>query len=148
MRAGVAAARAIGTRVASCARSSPGTLSFGGAARVDPGGINASALCVARFGCRGWCWGRRRARAGHGPWRGHRLGLGLLPLRCLLLGGLALDLLPVWSEHHNHVPAVLLGLGLDEPEFLDVVRQLLQEPEPELGPGLLAPAEHDRHLDL
>ena len=51
-------------------------------------------------------------------------------------------------DNHDHVAAVLLGLGFDEAEFLDVAGQALQQPEPEFGPGLLASPEHDRHLDL
>jgi hypothetical protein len=54
----------------------------------------------------------------------------------------------VRADDHDHVPTVLLGLRLDEAELLHVVGQLLQQPETELGPGLLTTAEHDRHLDL
>jgi len=51
-------------------------------------------------------------------------------------------------DHHDHVPAVLLRLGLDETQFLDVAGEPLQELVAKLRPGLLASAEHDRHLDL
>ena len=51
-------------------------------------------------------------------------------------------------DDHGHVPAVLLGRGFDKAEVLDVTGEALQQPEPEFGPGLLTPAEHDRHLDL
>ena len=64
---------------------------------------------------------------------GFRLGLGLLLVR---------------AEHHDHVAAVLLRRGLDEPELLDVAGKPLQQPEPELGSVLLATTEHDRDLDL
>src|SRR5215471_3735973 len=62
--------------------------------------------------------------------------------------GLGLALPAVRADNHDHVAAVLLRLGLDEAEFLDVGGEALQQPEPELGPGLLASPEHDRHLDL
>src|SRR5256885_17061095 len=61
---------------------------------------------------------------------------------------LSLTLPAMRPDNHDHVATILLGLGLDEAEFLDVRRQALQQPEPELGPGLLASPEHDRHLDL
>ena len=54
----------------------------------------------------------------------------------------------VRRHHHDHVAAVLLRRGLDEAQLLDVVGQPLQQPEPELRPGLLATAEHDRDLDF
>jgi hypothetical protein len=54
----------------------------------------------------------------------------------------------VRTDHHDHVPAVLLGLRFDEAKFLDVPRKALQQLVAELRPGLLATAEHDRHLDL
>jgi hypothetical protein len=40
------------------------------------------------------------------------------------------------------------GRRLHEAELLDVLAQPLQQPEPQLGAGLLAAAEHDRDLDL
>ena len=52
------------------------------------------------------------------------------------------------TDHHDHVPAVLLGLRLDKAQFLDVTGKSLQELVAKLRPGLLASAEHDRHLDL
>src|SRR5262249_24614365 len=61
---------------------------------------------------------------------------------------LGLALPAVRPDDHDHVAAVLLGLGLDEAKFLDVCSEALKQPEPELGPGLLASPEHDRHLDL
>src|SRR5579872_2491588 len=61
---------------------------------------------------------------------------------------LGFALLLVRSDHHDHVPPVLLGQGLDEAEFLDVRRQALKQAAAEFWPRLLAPAEHDRHLDL
>ena len=67
------------------------------------------------------------------------LGLGL---------GLGLGLLLGRAEHHDHVAAVLLGVALDEAQLADVLGQPLQQPVAQLGAGLLAPAEHDRHLDL
>src|SRR5437763_12694881 len=65
------------------------------------------------------------------------------------LGGLGLRLhVLVRGQHHDHVAAVLLGRRLHEAELGDVVGKLLQQPEAELRPGLLAAAEHDRDLDL
>jgi hypothetical protein len=37
-------------------------------------------------------------------------------------------------NYHDHIPAVLLRLGLDETQFLDIAGQSLQQPEPEFGP--------------
>src|SRR5829696_9090391 len=71
------------------------------------------------------------------------LGLG----RRLARGAHDLGVLVRGHDHH-HVAAVLLGRGLHEAELLDVVGQSLQQPEAELRPGLLAPAEHDGDLDL
>src|SRR5215207_5765093 len=59
-----------------------------------------------------------------------------------------LGLLLVRSEHHDHVPAVLTRRRLDEAELADVLGQPLQEPEPQLGAGLLASAAHAGDLDL
>jgi len=61
---------------------------------------------------------------------------------------LRLCLLAQRSDHHDHVPAVLLRLRLDEAEFLDVAGQPLEQLVPELRSRLLATAEHDRYLDL
>src|SRR6478735_7689161 len=73
----------------------------------------------------------------------------------LLLGGaggvgvdLGVGLLLVRADDHGHVAPVLLGRGLDEAELLDVLGQLLQQAEAQLGTVLLAAAEHDRDLDL
>ncbi len=75
------------------------------------------------------------------------LGVGALSwLGTLRPGGISLP--AVRADDHGHVAAVLLGRGLDETKLLDIPRQTLQQPEPELGPGLLASAEHDGHLDL
>jgi len=54
----------------------------------------------------------------------------------------------VRADHHDHVPAILLGLRLDETKFLHVSSEPLQQLVAEFGPRLLATAEHDRHLDL
>src|SRR5690606_16750166 len=54
----------------------------------------------------------------------------------------------VRGQHHRHVPAVLFGGGLDVAVLGDIVAQALQQPVPQLGAGLLAATEHDRHLDL
>src|SRR2546430_5731193 len=54
----------------------------------------------------------------------------------------------VRSQHHRHIAAVLLGGRLDEAVIGDVGAQPLQQPVPELGPRLLASAEHDGDLDL
>ena len=69
----------------------------------------------------------------------------------VLLGGVGLlevGGVLVRCEDHDHVAAVLLGRGLDEAELLDVLAEALQQPEAQLGTRLLAPAEHDRDLDL
>jgi hypothetical protein len=52
------------------------------------------------------------------------------------------------ANHHDHVPAVLLRLRLDEAKLLDVAGQSLQQLVAEFRPRLLATAEHDRHLHL
>src|SRR3954454_22554838 len=57
-------------------------------------------------------------------------------------------LLAMRGHHHDHVAAVLLGLELDVAELLHVLREPLEQPEPELGTRLLTAAEHDRDLDL
>jgi hypothetical protein len=54
----------------------------------------------------------------------------------------------VRTDHHDHVPAVLLGLRLDKTEFLNIHSKALQQFVAEFRPGLLATAEHDRDLDL
>jgi hypothetical protein len=54
----------------------------------------------------------------------------------------------VRTDDHDHVPAVLLGLSLNEAEFLDVAGQLLEQSVTELGTRLLPAPEHDRDLDL
>ena len=51
-------------------------------------------------------------------------------------------------QDHDHVAAVLLGRALHEPELGDIGGEPLQQPEPELGTGLLPTAEHDGDLDL
>src|SRR5690606_15112568 len=79
--------------------------------------------------------GRRVA----GPGRPSGGALGLLPAGRLLL---------VRTDHHDHIPPVLLGTRLDEAEFLDVLGEPLQQTVAELRTRLLAPAEHDRDLNL
>src|SRR5690606_33447262 len=54
----------------------------------------------------------------------------------------------VRGRHHRHGPAVPFGGGLDGAVLGDIVAQALQQPVPQLGAGLLAATEHDRHLDL
>lgn len=78
---------------------------------------------------------------------------GTLTLR--LAGGLGLaglghgfGLLLVRAQNHDHVPAVLLRVGLDEAEFLHVRSQTLEQSEAQLRAGLLTTTEHDRDLDL
>src|SRR4051794_10172836 len=94
----------------------------------------------------------RRGRGGRDPLGVLRLALPLPRGRPLRLGGLGLDLglglLLVRPGHHDHVPAVLLGVRLDEAEVGHVLRQPLQQPETELGPVLLTTTEHDRDLHL
>ncbi len=62
--------------------------------------------------------------------------------------GLGLGLLLVRAQDHDHVAAVLLGRRLDEAQLGDVLGELLQQAEAQLGAVLLATAEHDRDLDL
>src|SRR4051794_18825504 len=57
-------------------------------------------------------------------------------------------LLAMRGHHHDHVSPLLLWLELDVAELLHVLRESLEQPEPELGTRLLATAEHDRDLDL
>jgi len=54
----------------------------------------------------------------------------------------------VRADHHDHVPAILLRLRLNEAKFLDVASKPLEQLVAEFRPRLLATAEHDRHLDL
>src|SRR5579875_2536539 len=97
-----------------------------------PGYVTRPRGLVLGRGLTGPCLGRPAAPAMLGrPQRGPRLGL-----------------LAVRPDHHDHVPAVLLRLRLDEPELLHVFGELLEQPVAKLGPRLLPAAEHDRHLDL
>src|SRR3712207_6692592 len=102
--------------------------------------------------------GPRRERASdggqEGPFSGGRLLLGLLGLRRSRLGCLRLSLLLqrlgvlVRGDHHDHVPAVLLRVGLDDAELGDVGGQPLEEAVTHLRARLLATAEHHGDLDL
>src|SRR5215471_1862547 len=121
----------MGQRHGPAARVRGGATPPGAAPPVLPGGAG---LHVARR--RGRCLA---TRARH---------LARLRGRLCVALGLALGLLPVRADHHDHVPPVLLRLRLDEAKLGDVVGQLLQQAESEFRPGLLAPPEHDRHLDL
>ena len=73
-------------------------------------------------------------------------GAGLLAAAALV--GLDLGLLTDRGQDHDHVAAVLTGVGLDGAQLGHLLGQALQEPDPELGPGLLAAAEADDALDL
>src|SRR3954469_24894100 len=53
-----------------------------------------------------------------------------------------------WPQHHHHVPPVLQRRRLDLADLLDILRQAHQEVTASLRVILLAPAEHDRDLDL
>src|SRR3954453_6858568 len=53
-----------------------------------------------------------------------------------------------WAQHHHHVPPVLQRRRLDLADLLHVLRQAHQEVSSALRVVLLAPAEHDRDLDL
>src|SRR5437588_4762663 len=84
-------------------------------------------------------------------WRrfGVAFGCGLLGGGTGIFGGTGAGLgAAVRCQHHRHVAAVLLGRGLDESIVGDVGAQALQQPVTQLGPGLLASAEHDGHLDF
>jgi len=70
------------------------------------------------------------------------------PAACPSLLGLGLRLLLGRGQDHDHVAAILLRRRLDRAELDDVLGQALQEAESQLGAGLLAATEHDRHLDL
>src|ERR687886_1873420 len=52
------------------------------------------------------------------------------------------------GQNHHHVAPVEVGLALDPPQVLKVVREPYQEPLAELGVLHLAAPEHDRNLDL
>ena len=54
----------------------------------------------------------------------------------------------VGSDHHGHVAPILLRGRLDRTQLGHVLGEPLQQPEPQLGAGLLATAEHDGDLDL
>src|SRR5437868_14464039 len=51
-------------------------------------------------------------------------------------------------EQHDHVPSVEERRGFDLPDLLDVLRESHQEVPAAFRMGVLAPAEHDRDLDL
>ena len=51
-------------------------------------------------------------------------------------------------QHHAHVAALLQRLGLDHGQAVEVLEEALQQRPAPLRVGLLAPAEHDRDLDL
>src|SRR5690554_7542553 len=74
---------------------------------------------------------------------GRSVGLSLLRLAHsrLIPLDLGVGLLAVRPQHHDHVAAVLFRCRLDEPQLLNVVRQPLEQPETELGTGLLAATE-------
>src|SRR4051794_30673399 len=125
-----------------------------GAGRADSRAPRVSVRsCGLRPSCRApprACerWGREGPSSGLRRGRILLAGVGLrLPATAALRVLLRL-LVPVRSDHHDHVPAVLLGVGLHHPELGDVGRQPLQQPVAHLGPGLLATAEHHGDLDL
>ena len=112
--------------------------------------LSLDGLSLDRLGLDGLRLGGLGPRAPLGLRRTLRaLGVGALGLLVHGAVGLGIALAAVRADHHGHVPAVLLGLGFDEAELIDVTGQALQQlAEPQFGPGLLAPAEHDRHLNL
>jgi hypothetical protein len=63
-------------------------------------------------------------------------------------GGLVARRRLLRREHHRHVAAVLLGALLDDREISEVLGEAVEDHLAALGVGHLAPAEHDRHLDL
>ena len=94
-------------------------------------------------GCRGL--GGARGRLGRAVGSGCGVVRRAAPAALL---GLGVGLLLRGAEHHDHVAAVLLRRALDEAELDDVLGESLQQPEAQLGAGLLATAEHDRDLHL
>src|SRR4051794_11513774 len=93
---------------------------------------------------------RARGAGGSSLSGGGRLPLGRRLL--LRLGraacGVARCLVPVRSDHHDHVAAVLLRVGLDDAQLADVGGQPLEQPVAHLRSRLLAASEHDGDLDL
>src|SRR4051794_18300816 len=84
---------------------------------------------------------------------GSGAGRLLLGRSCLLrlrgaAGGVARCLVPVRRDHHAHVAAVLLRVGLDDAQLADVGGQPLEQPVAHLRAGLLPATEHDGDLDL
>src|SRR3712207_3485553 len=84
----------------------------------------------------------RRGRSGAGRLLLGRLLLGPPAALVLRLGAL------VGGDHHDHVAAVLLRVGLDDAQLLDVGGQPLQQAVAHLGSRLLATPEHPGDLDL
>jgi hypothetical protein len=87
-----------------------------------------------------------------------RLDLGRVRNLCVVIGsltaplsislGLGLGLLPRRSDDHDHVAAILLGRGLYDAKFDDVLGKPFEQPTSEFGTGLLTTTEHDRDLNL
>ena len=51
-------------------------------------------------------------------------------------------------KDHGHIATILLGAGLNNANFSDVIGQTLQEAETQLRTRLLTATEHNGHLDL
>src|SRR6185436_7467928 len=86
--------------------------------------------------------GGRLWRAGHVPFLGPAVRSPVLrPARG---GGGGLHR----SQHHNHVPPVEVRTGFDDAEVLHLLGELVEDALAELRVDDLAPAEHDRDLDL
>ncbi|CAD5930546.1 protein of unknown function [Streptomyces sp. KY75] len=121
----------------------------------DSGGTRGRLDGSPRRSRLGRCLGRSLGRFGRSL-SGVALGRGVgraLTLR--LAGGLGLTglghgfgLLLVRAQNHDHVPAVLLRVGLDEAQILHVRSETLEQSEAQLRAGLLTTTEHDRDLDL
>ena len=74
---------------------------------------------------------------GTGAGAGTAGGAGLLAAAALV--GLDLGLLADRGQDHDHVAAVLTGVGLDGAQLGHLLGQALEEPDSELGPGLRTP---------
>src|SRR4051812_21948016 len=106
-------------------------------------------ICSPFVCCGGDRLGRRLERR-HvlGGWLEGRGLLGRVARGARLLLRQIFQVPLVRSDHHDHVSALLLGHRLDDGEFPEVSDETIQDLSAEVRVGHLAPAEHDRDLDL